>query len=493
MSGSERSWEATRKAGRATVGVAVIGALLLAVACATNPVTGEREVMLISEEQEIALGREADEQVVSQIGVYEDAELGDWVARTGAQLAAASHRPDLPWTFRVLDDETVNAFAIPGGFVYLTRGFLTHTNSEAEVAGVLGHEIGHVAARHSAQRYTQATFAQIGLGVGGILVPEVQAVGGLLQTSVGLLFLKFSRDDERQADELGVEYAHAVGFDPYELAGVFRTFERIGEQRGERLPGWLSTHPDPGDRIGRVRQLADETVADRSTLRVARAEHLRRLDGVVFGPDPREGFVDDDTFKHPDLLFQIDFPAGWEVLNGKTAVTVVESQRRAFMQLTLANAEGRSLEDVARKVVEARRGRDARGQRLRVNDLPAYEVRYVTAVEGLGEVDVTDVFISYRDRVYDVTGLAQRRRFGDYADVFARSQRSFRSYPESEARTIRPDRIRTLNMRGTMTLAGYLEGRQLPVPETTIALINGMELEDRVEAGTLFKEVRAGR
>ena len=169
--------------------------------CARNPVTGSYELMLVSESQEIAMGQEYDPQVVAQFGLYDDPEMQALVSSIGSRIAAASERPNLPWTFRVVDDPLINAFAVPGGFVYVTRGILAHFESEAQLAAVLGHEIGHVTARHSASQISRQQIAQVGLGLGVVLAPQLADFAGLASAGLSVLFLKFSRDNERQADD----------------------------------------------------------------------------------------------------------------------------------------------------------------------------------------------------------------------------------------------------------------------------------------------------
>src|SRR5213595_4027039 len=175
-------------------------------ACAVNPATGSRQLMLISESQEIAMGRDYDRQVGASIGLYPDSGLQRYLQQFGTRLAATSERPNLPWTFRVVDDPVVNAFALPGGFIYVTRGIFAHLNSEAELAGVVGHEIGHVTARHSVSQLSKQQLAQLGLAVGSIASPELGRYAGLAGQAFGVLFLKYSRDNESQADDLGLRY-----------------------------------------------------------------------------------------------------------------------------------------------------------------------------------------------------------------------------------------------------------------------------------------------
>jgi predicted Zn-dependent protease len=183
-----------------------IGFIALA-GCAVNPATGSRELSLVSESQEIQMGREADPAITAQMGgLYADSSLQRFVRQVGLSMSATSERPTLPWSFKLLDDNLINAFALPGGFIYITRGILGYMNSEAELAAVLGHEIGHVTARHSASQITRAQLATIGLGVGSIFSETVRDFGGVASTGLQLLFLKYGRDDERQADELGFRY-----------------------------------------------------------------------------------------------------------------------------------------------------------------------------------------------------------------------------------------------------------------------------------------------
>src|SRR5690606_18027849 len=186
-------------------------ALILLDGCAKNPVTGKSELMLLSKDQEIAMGQQSDPEITAYFGVYEDARLQKFIEEKGKQMAAISHRPDLPYTFKIVDSPVVNAFAVPGGYIYFTRGIMAHFNNEAEFAGVLGHEIGHVTARHSAKQYSNAMLGQIGLVAGAILSPEFAQFADVASTGLQLLFLKFGRDAESQSDKLGVEYSTKIG------------------------------------------------------------------------------------------------------------------------------------------------------------------------------------------------------------------------------------------------------------------------------------------
>jgi predicted Zn-dependent protease len=184
----------------------VLTAILVVISCAVNPVTGKTQLMLMSEDQEIQMGASYDPQVIATFGEYNNAALTAYVQAQGTQMGKISHRPNLIYHVKVLDSPVINAFAVPGGYIYLTRGILAQLNSEAELAGVIGHEMGHIAARHTASQQTKQTLGQLVI-VGGMIASEKLAkYADYAMKGMQLLFLKFSRDDERQADRLGVEY-----------------------------------------------------------------------------------------------------------------------------------------------------------------------------------------------------------------------------------------------------------------------------------------------
>jgi predicted Zn-dependent protease len=308
-----------------------------AIGCATNPATGAKQLILVSESQEIAMGRDYDKQVAASIGLYPDTVWQRYIQQLGARLAATSERPNLPWTFRVVDDPVVNAFALPGGFIYVTRGILVHLNSEAELASVVGHEIGHVTARHSVSHMSKQQLAQVGLAVGSIASPEFERYAGLAGTALGVLFLKYSRDDESQADHLGLRYMSRAKFDPREMPGVFRMLDRVSAaQGGGRIPEWLATHPNPENRRERIEQEVAALPPNFSGTIVNRDSYLQRLGGLVFGDNPREGYVKGSQFFHPELRLWLTFPEGWTTSNGKQAVAAISPQKDAAVELTLA-------------------------------------------------------------------------------------------------------------------------------------------------------------
>jgi len=268
-------------------GALVIGAVMLLSSCAANPVSGRQDFMLISEQEEIDMGRKVDASVSREYGLYDDPRLTAYVSDMGRKLGKLSHRPQLDYSVKLLDSPVVNAFAAPGGYLFFTRGILATLNSEAELAGVMGHEIGHVTARHSAQQLSRAQVAQIGL-----IIPQVIGVpllSGLAEIGMGLFFMKYSRDNEREADSLSVEYATKAGYDASQMAGFFETLQRMDPQSDRSgMPAWFATHPSPEDREKAIRAQSQQAQRQMGVTRprIEREAYLRAIDGLVYGQDP---------------------------------------------------------------------------------------------------------------------------------------------------------------------------------------------------------------
>ena len=352
--------------------VVLMAFLLLFNNCSRNPVTGKREFVLMSESQELALGKDSDPQILSEFGLYPDPSLQKYLTERGQAMAKISHRPNLPFEFKIVDSDVVNAFAVPGGYVYFTRGIMAHFNSEAQLMGVLGHEIGHVTARHSAKQYTSQTFTQLGLVIGMIAFPKFQQFGDLASTGLQLLFLKFSRDHESQSDRLGVEYSSKLGYDAHEMASFFNTLGRLsaGEDAAQRIPTFMSSHPDPGDRFNKVNAMATAfQQQNQGNYRAEREKYLRLVDGIVYGEDPRQGYVDNNTFYHPELKFQFPVPQSWKHVNTPSQVQMASTDQKAMMIMALSGEK--TLDAAAQSVVQQYKLRVLDQQSTQINGLPA--------------------------------------------------------------------------------------------------------------------------
>ncbi|MEL6675283.1 MAG: M48 family metalloprotease [Bacteroidota bacterium] len=352
-------------------------AFVMLPACVRNPVTGKKEVSFMSNQQEMALGAQSDPSIVASFGLYDDPAIQKFIEEKGMAMAKLSHRPELEWKFRILDSPVVNAFAVPGGYIYFTRGIMAHFNNEAEFAGVLGHEIGHVTARHSARQYTKQTLGQIGLIAGLILSPDFREYAEQASQGMQLLFLKFSRDHESQSDALGVQYSTQAGYDAREMADFFHTLERLSANpNGERLPEFLSTHPDPANRFENVGKMAEEWQAkpeyQGKSFTINRDSYLKMIDGMIYGDDPKQGYVDNFVFYHPELKFQYNVPRNWKTVNSPQQVQMATEDGKAMMVLTLA--QGDNMQQAAQKFAEEHQLTVVDSRQTTVNGLSALAV-----------------------------------------------------------------------------------------------------------------------
>ncbi len=459
------------------------------VGCPVNPATGERQFILISEKSEIAMGREYAQVVEASIGLYDDPGLQEYVDSIGQQLAATSERPDLPWTFRVVDDPIVNAFALPGGFIFMTRGILTYFTSEAEMAAVLGHEIGHVTGRHSAEQLSRAQLAQVGLGLGTIVSSDIARYQNVASTGLGLLFLRFGRDDERQADDLGFRYMGRGGYDRGEMVDVFEMLGQVSAAAGGgSLPSWLSTHPDPGERVQRTRRALGEA-GDPAGGTVKRVQYLRRINGVVFGENPRQGFFRDQTFLHPDFEFQFQFPAGWQKQNTAAAVVGISAEEDALISLSLS--EGASVEGARREFLDEPAITGGSTSRQSVNGLEARWAYFSATTDG-GELRGLVVFVSYSRRIYRILAYTPAARIGAYERTFRDALGSFDRLTDRSALRVQPARVRLVTLERPMTLRRFAQRYPSTVPLETLAIINGVSEGERIPAGTRLKRIVGG-
>jgi predicted Zn-dependent protease len=471
----------------------LVVAAAVAAACATNPATGRRQLLLISEQEEIQLGRESDQEVRQQMGVYEDADLQRYVERVGRELVRSSYRTELPWTFTVVDEQAVNAFALPGGFVYLTRGILPFLQDESELAAVMGHEIGHVDGRHGVDAYSRQLLAGGGLASGGVFLPEIRPFQGLAGAAFGLMFLKHSRDAELEADQLGVRYAAAQGWDPDGMPGLLSTLDRLDEASGSSrgVPNWALTHPPAADRVTKVQEAvaAARTPAAQAT---NRTEFERHLDGLVFGDSREKGFVRGADFLHPVMRFALRFPDGWLISNTDEQVTAVESDAGTVgIVLRLVPNPSGSIEQTARAHMTSAGFQEISGRGERINGLTAYVGTYEATADNR-KVSSRAAHIRLGSQTFMVAGLAAAGEFGRATDEFAAAIGSFRELSREEADRLQPDRVDFRVVRAGDTwesLARQAGGR---LKASTIAIMNGGDPGTPPRAGERIRIIIGG-
>ena len=465
----------------------IFGLLIIStlIQCSANPVTGKKDFMLMSEKREIALGKQSDPGILQAYGLYQDTKLQQFINDKGSKMAKISHRPGLEYEFKVVDSPVVNAFAVPGGYVYFTRGIMAHFNNEAEFAGVLGHEIGHITARHSAKQYSKSVVAQIGLVVGMVFSSEFRQYSDLAQQGVSLLFLKFGRDAETQSDKLGVSYSTEIGYDAHEMGGFFKTIKRLRSQAGAEIPTFLSTHPDPEDRFNKVNALADQAQQGQSAgkFKVNRDSYLNMIDGLLYGDDPKQGFVENNVFYHPELKFRFNLPKGWNTTNSPAQFQAVEQSQRAMIVLTLSGQN--NLEAAGQEVAEKYQLQITNSRRVKVNGYAAL------ALLGQSEQLRTEIYlIQYGGLIYVITGVTKLEDFNTFRSTFSKTMKSFNKLTDSNMLNKKPEvlKIVTATRNGSFTNTM----KQFSVPSSRMeehAILNGMELNQTVKKGMKVKTI----
>ncbi|UCE40954.1 MAG: M48 family metalloprotease [Candidatus Aminicenantes bacterium] len=463
--------------------------IFLTISCAINPVTGKRELSLISEKEEIALGKQTDEEIKAQYGIYSDQALNAYVQRVGQSMTPLTHRPHLNYHFAVLDTPVVNAFAVPGGYVYVTRGILALMNSEAELAVVLGHELGHVNARHSVAKLSQLMLAQFGLAVGGAISETFAKITGAASIGIQLLFLKFSRDDEREADALGVEYSRKGGYNPGEMVVFFASLEKMGDlSGGQSLPGFLSTHPLTNERILNTKDMLLES--DRQ-LKIETNGYLAAVNNMVYGQDPRQGYVEKNAFYHPQLRFFFSFPGDWQVQNMPSQVTLATKDGNAGIILQ-AEKTSENLKDYANKVAaKIENGEFIDERSFRINGLTSYHQVYDITQESGGKIRTRLSYIKKGGFIYTFIALSAQDDFSRYDRQFQSVVGSFQELRETRYLNRKPQRIQLIKANGRDSLQTIFQKSGIAKDLwPKFAIMNSGELDFIPKSGQTVKLVR---
>ncbi|WP_162342909.1 M48 family metalloprotease [Cyclobacterium salsum] len=467
----------------------LIGLVFIQISCVRNPVTGKKQLVLMSEKQEIQMGKESDPEIMAYFGRYEDPDLQAFITEKGEEMAAVSHRANLAYEFKIVDSPVINAFAVPGGFVYFTRGIMAHFNNEAEFAGVLGHEIGHVTARHSVIQQRNNLLGQLGMIAGVVLVPQLSEFIEPLSQGMQLALLSFGRDAERQSDELGVEYSSRIGYDAVEMAGFFETLERQQEKAGgSEIPEFLSTHPSPAERNQTVAQLA-ATWKEKLNLEateVNREAYLRRIEGLVYGEDPRQGFVENNVFYHPELKFRFPVPGDWNLQNSPQQVQMAPKSGEAVLTMTLAS--GSNFREMADQMVEQYKLEVLSVSEEKVNGLASLQLLAEQKQENGSGIRLLVYFIQQGDVSYQLMGLAQSANYATYESAFLSTMKNFRELKEADKLNRQPERLGIVTLSRNTSLEQALKAQGFPDARLEeLAILNGMDLNESLSAGTLIK------
>ncbi|MEX0649242.1 MAG: M48 family metalloprotease [Balneolaceae bacterium] len=481
-----------------------IAVLVFASGCVVqqNPVSGNKRAYAYSWEQEVQIGQEVDQEISSQFGIYEESGLDGYIIQLGEDILQESHmrREDTPeefrnteFTFRVLNSPVVNAFALPGGYVYVTRGLLAHLNNEAQLAVVIGHEIGHVAARHASQRAFQQNLGQIAVIGGSILGQELLGLPGetLLNISsqaAQLLFLSYSRDHERESDRLGVEYSAMTGYDAAEGAEFFTSLKRISEQSGQAIPSLLSSHPDPGERESSIPEMAAEwreqgyEQQERNT-----EQYMQEIQGIIYGENPREGFVDDGSFVHPELEFSFPVPENWHLINQPSQVALVSPNEDAVMLFRIDSEAGSARQSVENFVSQEGIQVESTSDERSSGEWPAYEA-IVTAETDQQTLGMQVFAVEYDGNIYQFVNYSSVNDFESFIDDFSQTSSNFDELTDRRLLDIEPVRLEVVTADQNQIFQNLLPSPlPMDIDPEDIAILNQVALDEEIEAGTLIK------
>ena len=486
---------------RAPLTGALFACLLLISACAVNPVTGKQDLVLMSEAQELALGRQAHQQTLQEYRIYPDPALQQYVDAVGQKLAEKSHRTDLSYTFTVLDSSEINAFALPGGFIYITRGLLAYMNSEAELAAVLGHEIGHVTARHGVRQASSAQAASLGAGLASIFFPQLRGAG--MQQSLGMLSTAvirgYGREHELEADRLGANYIGAAGYDPQAMMAVIRALKNhelldqklaaLEGREARRYHGVFSTHPDNDTRLREIVQHARD---NQTGGELQSARFFDQIDGLLVGENPADGVVANHSFLHPELDIALSIPPQWAVQNQPDKLLIAPKKRDALVSVELASLPPGNQSDAAINDYLRRRGinglqsaRQLVSGRL-VGTTAIAQVQ-TTAGSKLSRIAI----ILDGERVYLTLAAARDdQRFVDLDKVFLSIVDSFRPLSAADRAQIRSQRIKITRPRASISWQTLAQSSPLtPLPEARLRALNGGTQDVAVSPGATIKLV----
>ena len=475
----------------------LLAALIGIAGCVTNPVTGKKEIMLIPESVEIEMGKSTDQAIQQEYGLYPDPALTAYVDRVARKMVPYTHRAKLPYHFAVLDTPIENAFAAPGGYVYVTRGLLAMMNSEAELATVLAHELGHVNARHSAREMSRQLLILGGIIVGSALSEDIQKIAPFLVVGMQVLFLKFSRSDEYQADSLGVLYSRKAGYSPSLMVPFFQSIQKLEESAGGgiRLPNFLSTHPLTARRIEEVKKMLVPIDAE---MDVIRDGFLRSVDGLTYGENPRQGFVEGSAFYCPDLQFAFNFPNGWTVQNTPQQVVVAPKDEKAAVILT---AEKTDKEISAYHKEQLQRFSDAQVSEIRtggrrINGLTAFRGSYYVSpkpAEGQkvdeAKTNAVDVeCIRKDDHVFTFISLTSKGDYPNYEGAVDRTVQSFQRLTDPKALGVQPSKLRIRPVPRAETFREFLQENTVSDKRwKTLSFLNAIGLDAPLTQGQLVK------
>lgn len=482
----------------------ILGLTFSACSIQRSAISGDKRAYGYSWDQEKQIGQEADPQIQQQYGLYDNEELQLYVTEIGQKMLAVSHmnRADTPkeyagteFNFRVLDSPVVNAFALPGGYIYVTRGLLSHLENEAQLSVVLGHEIGHVIARHASQRAFEQQMGQIAL-IGGAIAGEALGLPGGDILGMGsqlaqLLFLSYSRDDERESDQLGVEYASMQHYKASEGAEFFKSLDRMAKQSGQNLPNWQSTHPDPAERAVSIPELAEHWRAEGYEQTIENTDdYMGVIDNIIYGENPREGFSRNGTFYHPDLRFYFTYPEDWELINQRSLVAIVNKDQDAISIMTLDGESSGAEASVNAFLMQEGITTIAKSD-VYNNGLTAFRAEASGQTEDGTELKFFVYAVVFEGAVYRFLNYTTKDKYNTYSINFDRITRGFSELSDPDILNIKPTRLQVAKTQRSGIFSAFistdLKDLSIPITPEDLAIANQMELDEFIQKGRWLK------
>ena len=473
--------------------LATVAASLLLSHCAQNPVSGGKDFVLMSEQQEIRMGTEMHREVLQEYASVENPALQAYVDQIGQRLATLSHRPHLQWHFTVVDSPEVNAFALPGGYVYITRGILAYLNSEAELAGVLAHEMGHVTARHGVRQQSTATAVGLGAMLGSILVPGLNNQGGatLLQTLAQAWTAGYGREHELQSDRLGAQYIARAGYAPQamiDLIGILKNQEEfdaeLAKKEGReprRYHGTFATHPSNDARLKQVVGEADRYAVKNPV--EGRTVYLQKIAGLYFGDSPEQGVIRNNALLHEKLGLGLKFPHGWRVQNQPDRVVAVSPHNDALVELRQGPKNDRTMNTLQNLKLDP----GARFVSGNINGFPAS-----FAAGALRGKPLLVSAVAFRGTQYLIAGMSKdAAAYNRHRDTLKTAINSFHALTAEERAAARPYRLRLVTAQPGVTMARLAAESPLGANALSqLRLINNLYPKGEPQSGQLLKVVQ---
>lgn len=476
----------------------MVGAFLLMAlsGCAQNPVTGQSDFVMLSEDSEIAIGRANHPKIIEEYGRYEDEALQRYVQSVGEKLAKVSHRQDLIFRFTVLDSPVINAFALPGGYIYITRGLMAYLNSEAELAAVLGHEIGHVTARHGVRQQSAAQAANLGYTLGAILFPELrgQASQQVFNVLGGALLSGYGREHELESDGLGAEYLARSGYDPAAMIDVIRvlknqeTFaaaeaEKIGKE-AKGYHGLFASHPDNDTRLKEVVAKANRYVTQQRNR--DQDAYFSNINGMTFGDSEKQGIRSGNNFYHLEMGFAMSFPKQWHINNNATSLQAIAPNGDAAMQVTVTDINKKlSPKQFVEERLKATKLKQAKA--IKSHGLDGY-TGIVTTDGKLGRLSV----LFLRESAFIFYGEAkQANTFEQFDNDFLTALKSFHALRDDEVQFAREQKIEIVTVSDNDSYEKWAEDSRISnSPLAQLRLLNGVYPKGQLKAGQQAKRVK---